>query len=513
MNPMPAHWRIPAALWLLLFGVLLFSQWSAALGMAEIWWRSDTYAHAMLVPPIAVWLVWRDRAALALLEPHPFWPGLLLLVLALLVSLFGQLAEINVLQHFAVVLSLQAFTLSLFGTAVTRRLAFPLLFLLFAPPFGEALTEPMMVMTADFTVAALRLSGIPVFREGLQFVIPSGNWSVVEACSGVRYLVASVMVGTLFAYLNFGSWTKRLMFIGVALLVPVVANWLRAYLIVMLGHHSGNTLAVGADHLFYGWVFFGIVMLIMFSIGARFADPARPQPTTAGTMVRAAVVRTAAPWLLAVTGVAMLLVPAQAVRSLRVTESIDPGALVLPAVAGHWRQEAVATEPPWHPEMDGSLQRLEAQWRAAEGPALRLSVGFWSPQRKDAKALSGMNVAVQAKDTRWSRDGQSQVAVDGLRMPQSLWILREAPLGQGGHVSRRLYWVDGHFTASERVASLLAVRQQLAGRGDAAALIVLMTPLDGGEARLNGFWREIRAPLNERLLGMAERAAGHNARP
>jgi exosortase len=51
----------------------------------------------------------------------------------------------------------------------------------------------------------LALSGIPVHAEGLRFVIPTGSWSVVEACSGVRYLIASVTVGTLFAYLTYRS--------------------------------------------------------------------------------------------------------------------------------------------------------------------------------------------------------------------------------------------------------------------------------------------------------------------
>ena len=53
-----------------------------------------------------------------------------------------------------------------------------------------------------------------MYREGLQFVIPSGNWSVVEACSGVRYLIASVMVGTLFAYLNYSTMRRRLIFVA-----------------------------------------------------------------------------------------------------------------------------------------------------------------------------------------------------------------------------------------------------------------------------------------------------------
>ena len=36
---------------------------------------------------------------------------------------------------------------------------------------------------------------MPVFQEGRNFVIPSGRWSVVEACGGIRYLLTSVFIG------------------------------------------------------------------------------------------------------------------------------------------------------------------------------------------------------------------------------------------------------------------------------------------------------------------------------
>ena len=83
---------------------------------------------------------------------------------------------------------------ALLGTEVARRIAFPLGFLFFAVPFGDFLTPWLVDRTADFTVVALRATGIPVFREGTEFVIPTGSWSVVQACSGIRYLMASVMV-------------------------------------------------------------------------------------------------------------------------------------------------------------------------------------------------------------------------------------------------------------------------------------------------------------------------------
>src|SRR5206468_6688395 len=117
-----------------------------------------------------------------------------------------------------------------------------------------------------------------VFREGNYFTIPSGSWSVVEACSGVRYLIASFMVGTLYAYLSYRSTARRAAFIAASLVVPIVANWLRAYMIVMLGHLTNNRLAVGADHLVYGWIFFGIVMALLFWIGSRWRQDEDPLP-------------------------------------------------------------------------------------------------------------------------------------------------------------------------------------------------------------------------------------------
>ena len=138
-----------------------------------------------------------------------------------------------------------------------------------------------MEHTADFTVAALRLTGIPVYREGQFFTIPTGSWSVVEACSGLRYLIASVTVGVLYAYLTYRSPARRAAFVAASIVVPIVANWVRAYMIVMIGHLSGMKYAVGVDHLIYGWVFFGIVMLLLFWIGSFWREDVAPAAAAA----------------------------------------------------------------------------------------------------------------------------------------------------------------------------------------------------------------------------------------
>ena len=158
--------------------------------------------------------------------------------------MLGSLVASNAATQFGFAFLLLASVPLILGSQVGNCLSFPLAFLLFAVPLGTP-TPILMERTADFTVMALRATGVPVYREGLHFIIPSGAWSVIEACSGIRYLLASVMVGTLFGYLNYQSLKKRVLFMGVAVLTPLIANWLRAPTIVMIGHLSGNELATG----------------------------------------------------------------------------------------------------------------------------------------------------------------------------------------------------------------------------------------------------------------------------
>jgi hypothetical protein len=106
----------------------------------------------------------------------------------------------GVVQQYAVVIMIPLLVWAILGSEVVRALSFPLFFLLLAVPFGEFLLPALIEHTADFTVFALKLTGIPVYREGAYLTIPTGNWSVVEACSGLRYIIASLTAGLLYAY-------------------------------------------------------------------------------------------------------------------------------------------------------------------------------------------------------------------------------------------------------------------------------------------------------------------------
>ncbi len=241
--------------------------------MAGVWWTSETFGHGIVVPVLAGWLAWRSRRRFEGLLAAPDWRGAFAFGLACFAWYVSELAGTAVVAQFAVTAMLPTGLWACMGWSTVRAAVGPLLFLFFMVPAGEALNPLLMEGTADATIATLRAVGIPVYREGLHFALPTGRWSVVEACSGLRYVIAAAMLATLFALLNFRGLHKRLLFVAAAIVLAILANWLRAILVVAAGHLSGMTIGVGDDHVVFGWVFFGVAMFGVFAMGAQWRDP------------------------------------------------------------------------------------------------------------------------------------------------------------------------------------------------------------------------------------------------
>lgn len=240
--------------------------------MVAVWSQSKTYEHGFLILPISLWVAWHEKHKLTDKPLTTAWFPVLLLVLPSLLWVVGTTANISLFEHVAAITSLQLILWALLGHHLTRALYFPILYLVFCIPFGEELVPFLQSITADISVAAVRMTGIPVFRDGLYITIPNGNFEVAEACSGIRFLISSIALGTLFAYMFFAKWWKRLIFVLFSLVFPIIANGVRAYGLILIGHYSNMELATGADHLVYGWVFFSLVIGTNFLIASRFAD-------------------------------------------------------------------------------------------------------------------------------------------------------------------------------------------------------------------------------------------------
>ena len=490
----------------LLAPLLLY--WSTAASIVSVWNSSETFAHGYAIAPISLWLIWRRRAVFNAVPARPWAPALLLVAMLGAGWLLARMGEVQVVMQYAFVSMFPVIALAMLGPRLAGALAFPLLFLLLAVPFGEVFVGPLINLTADFTVWAVQATGIPVLRNGTRFELPTGSWSVVEACSGVRYLISSFTLGCLYAYLTYRSTAKRLLFVAVSIVVPIVANGLRAYMIVMIGHLSGMELATGVDHLIYGWVFFGLVMLLMFWVGSFWRDDDEPAVANASTPAAAATMAgnpaPASTVRMAAMCAAVVALTALWPGFARYNDAanLNPQPVQLSTVAVGWPQ--VAPFADWTPRWVNPDATYRATFRNSESmPPVALDIMYYRNQRNGKALISSVNTLATSDDA-WHAVGGAlrSETLDGQPL-----TLRETRLN--GPTGQILVWqwmsIDGHLTANNYVGKLLQAQAKLRFRGDDGAVVLLSAPVrDNPESA--------RAALRAFLAGQGqaiERALDH----
>ena len=245
--------------------------WSTFYGLAIHGDRSDAASRPAFVIVAFLWMLWELREKLLTLPTKAYWPGLVLLLLAGLTWLLGELIFVRVLTNLAAVAMIPCAILAVVGRQWISALQFPLCFLIFIVPFGGPLVPMLVEWTANVAFWSLDITGLPVNREGAYFELSTGKWSVAEACSGVEYLTTCLMLGTLFAWRMYHSTAKRLLFVAAAVFVGIAGNWLRVYLTISLAHFTGNAW-LRDSHGTFGWLLFAVLMGILGFIGWCIRD-------------------------------------------------------------------------------------------------------------------------------------------------------------------------------------------------------------------------------------------------
>lgn len=461
---------------------LLAIYWPTFVSIVAIWERSETFAHGYIIFPISVYLIWQRRAELLAADFRPDWRAALLLLVLGGGWLLAHAGGVQVIEQYAAVASIPLIVWGILGWRAVSTILFPLAFLLFAVPFGEFLIPPLMNFTADFVVTALQITGMPVYREGTFFTIPSGQWSVVEGCSGLRYLIASFTLGTLYAYLTYRSAKRRIIFSLLSVLVPIIANGLRAYMIVMIAHLSDMKLALGVDHYIYGWVFFGLVMLLLFWIGSYWReDEAEPEAAkTAGAAPARAASRSA--FIQAVALMIAVTLPWALYAQYLDTRSAAKLEVSIPAPvpARGWQAQTTPLAQ-WKPH----FKNPSAEWLGAyerEGKTVGVYVAYYRTQHQDAELINSQNIMIRQKDPLWSNVGESArpAQLGAASVPVTQTLLKS-------DAQRLLIWdwnrVAGRHLNSAALGKIrLALNKALGLRDDGAAIVVF-TPYEGNPAQ------------------------------
>ncbi len=449
--------------------------------MVQTWLRSETFTHGFLILPISLYLVWLNKKQLSVISPATQIWALPLIALVAFGWLMASLVDVLVVQQWAFVTLLILLVLLIFGWQVVKQIMFPLLYLYFMVPFGEQFITPMMHMTANFVIGAVQLTGIPIYSDGTFFTLPSGSWSVVEGCSGVRYLIASIALGTLYAYMTYTSYLKRSIFILAAIIFPIIANWLRAFMIVMLGHFSNMKLATGFDHIIYGWVFFGFVIFIMFWVGSYWRDgePAfKEQDISRLTKEKTTHV------ILSLFS-AYLLFFAAAYMDDRITQrslqSAAPVAVINITKSPVWTP-LTARSIKWTPQYINPTTQYQQEYQTSKDKhgskePVGLYIAYYAVQKQGSELINSQNIMIRQKHPIWSLKRENAQTITLQNKKQSVL---ETHLSSNTEDLLIWHWnvINDQVLINSYQAKLIEALKQLSGDTRGEYAIVIYTHLD-----------------------------------
>ena len=435
--------------------------------------ESTAYNHCFLILPLVAVLLWSRRDVIASLRPRPAVWALVMVPALSAIWVAAALLDILEAEQLIVVALFEVLLVAVLGWRAFRALLAPLLFLFFLVPFGAFLVPALQRFTAAFAVNGLQVLGIPVFADGFIIQIPEGSFEVAEACAGLRFLIASIVFGCFFATIVYHGKLRRIVFIGLSILLPIVANGLRALGLILLAHVEGSATAMEADHILYGWIFFTLVTLLLIAIGMTFADSPRliagspAQPPAFGSRLQTAATM-AGGLLLAMLG------PAYLMEIDRASAAPLPSALLGPPDSAWVREPAAAAD--WRPVGTGAGRESTETYRDGDAAVTEFVALYRLPARGSPLTRT-VNVA---DPNAWRITATGRKAASLGRTPLAV---NTATISRQAH--HRLVWwfylVDGRATGSTLEARLLQARAALLGGAHVGAFVALSTEVGDGD--------------------------------
>ncbi len=465
--------------------------WPTLAQMAETWLASSTYHHGAVVAPLALWMIVR-------LGAPPFRPStsplfLAAVVAAALLWLTGRAAGVNLVEQIGFVSLLIAGFGAIFGGASARRSAFPLAFLFFMVPFGDALLPHLQSFAAHGVVVLLSASGVAASLDGALLATPTQRYLIAEACAGLNFLLAATMVAALYSWLAFRRWTKMAAFLAIAVVFALAANIFRAYLVILFDVRTGGAFGIAENHIIFGWAFYGLLLLLLIMFGSRFADAPTPRKSHSNPKELARR-RSGVVFVLALAILATTSAYSRFVIERAPTISL-PTSLPLMSVPG-WR--VVDPSPEWRASIARADRTLFARYQQ-ERLSVDVALAYFAYDRPQAEIAGFPTRAFDGR--QWRRVGVRDVDVTafGASRVASVESLENTTGQRLDAVT--LYWLDGAIFTDKLSLKIRQAADKLRGRNQRGGALIIAAPAGGsatGEDAIRAFLESVE-PLDEWL--------------
>jgi exosortase A len=242
-------------------------------------WRhgfdDGTYSHAFLIPFISLYLYYELAESGKLqFRAKPSAIPTILLVLSCYLLFVTSNAQISIGYWSAL--------LAVFITSVTMLyrfnwyIVFPAAFLIFIFPFWGGLVPILQNISVIAVTYMMGFTGVPTFVEAELITIPAGVFEIAGGCSGLRYMIVSLAIGSLFIFLNIRDTKKAALFLLLTILGALLTNWIRITALILIGEYTNMESSLMEDHNTFGWYLYAPFMILLFVWGGRLSTTEEP---------------------------------------------------------------------------------------------------------------------------------------------------------------------------------------------------------------------------------------------
>src|SRR5262245_1970463 len=485
----------------------------ALLQLVDRWFSQEEYSHGFLVPIVAVCLLWMRRDALRASVGRPVWGGPIVLLLATVMHIAGQMSATPILSQVGFILAIFGLVLGLGGYGLLRTAMFPILFLLFAIPLprfiDSAMSLQLQLVSSELGAFFIKLFGIPVYVDGNVIDLGYYKVQIVEACSGLRYIYPLLSLSFLAAYMfKAPLWQRALVFLS-AIPITILMNSIRIGLVGLAVSYWCTRAAGGLFHFFEGWIIFigcGGILALEIYVLARVFDKSFsevfsfPKATLGPISGRGVNPGNQAPLvvsllLLCLSGLAVFHISSRA-------EVIPdrPRFVSFPERIGSWKGHATLLDPQIE-RVVGADDYLLSDYKGSNGEIINFYVAYYASQRKNDRPHSPSDCipANGWKITKFVRTNYSDIGAN--------WPLNRVVIERNSIKQLVYYWFDerGKKIANEYLAKWYLRADAVVMNRTDGALVRLVTQIDRGETehdadlRLQAFIRDALPTLSEFL--------------
>jgi exosortase A len=260
-----------------LLGILLIFFTIALLNipiLVTLWRHSfddGTYSHAYLIPIISLYLFYilQKAGKLAFREKLSI-PATVIFIFSCLALFIMSNAQIS-LGYWCSLLAVLVTSINMLYK-LNSYIVFPSIFLIFIIPAWGMMTNILQEISVSVVTYFMSFTGVPTYVEGNFVTIPAGVFEIADGCSGLRYMIVSLAISSLFSFLYINSVKKALGFFALAIFGALLTNWIRITALILIGEYTNMESSLMEDHNTFGWYLFIPFMFILFWWGNKNAD-------------------------------------------------------------------------------------------------------------------------------------------------------------------------------------------------------------------------------------------------